>query len=280
MLRVPGSRVRTCSRSRAGGDVRVVYSPLDAVTLAREHPRRGRSSSSASASRRPRRPTPWPCYQANKRGCATSRCWSRTCWCRPPSPRSWSRRQPRAGVPGRRPRVQRDGHVGIRRWWRATTCRSWSPASSRSTCWRASAAPVLQLERGEARGRERLRPRRAAEPATSRTADAGRGLRGHRSWLARHRRDPAERLAAARSRTATSTPKCASTCRTSAPRSPAVPQRRGAAGLLKPNQCPAFGKECTPRTPSAPRWCRAKARARPTITTGASSTGSTSPPPD
>jgi hydrogenase expression/formation protein HypD len=39
-------------------------------------------------------------------------------------------------------------------------------------------------------------------------------------------------------------------------------------GLLKPNQCPAFGKECTPRTPSAPRWCRARARARRIISMG------------
>ena len=39
-----------------GGDVRVVYSPLDALKLARENPDR-RWCSSASASRRPRRPT-------------------------------------------------------------------------------------------------------------------------------------------------------------------------------------------------------------------------------
>ena len=40
MLRVPGSREDLFAVKAAGGDVRVVYSPLDAVTLARAHPDR------------------------------------------------------------------------------------------------------------------------------------------------------------------------------------------------------------------------------------------------
>ena len=40
MLRVPGSRGDLLSAKAAGGDVRAVYSPLDAVRLAREHPER------------------------------------------------------------------------------------------------------------------------------------------------------------------------------------------------------------------------------------------------
>jgi hydrogenase expression/formation protein HypD len=40
MLRVPGSRDDLFAVRAAGGDVRVVYSPLDAVRLAREHPDR------------------------------------------------------------------------------------------------------------------------------------------------------------------------------------------------------------------------------------------------
>ncbi|MCZ7649076.1 MAG: hydrogenase formation protein HypD [Planctomycetota bacterium] len=40
MLRVPGSRGDLFSVKAGGGDVRVVYSPLDAVTLARANPRR------------------------------------------------------------------------------------------------------------------------------------------------------------------------------------------------------------------------------------------------
>ena len=40
MLRVPGSRTDLLSVKAAGGDVRMVYSPLDAVKLARKHPGR------------------------------------------------------------------------------------------------------------------------------------------------------------------------------------------------------------------------------------------------
>ncbi len=40
MLRVPGSRKDLFTVKSEGGDVRVVYSPMDAVTLAKEHPDR------------------------------------------------------------------------------------------------------------------------------------------------------------------------------------------------------------------------------------------------
>lgn len=40
MLRVPGSETDLLSVKAQGGDVRIVYSPLDAVTLARKHPDR------------------------------------------------------------------------------------------------------------------------------------------------------------------------------------------------------------------------------------------------
>ncbi|HUK65077.1 MAG TPA: hydrogenase formation protein HypD, partial [Dongiaceae bacterium] len=40
MLRVPGSRTDLLSVKAAGGDVRIVYSPLDAVKLAQRHPDR------------------------------------------------------------------------------------------------------------------------------------------------------------------------------------------------------------------------------------------------
>ena len=40
MLRVPGSSADLLGRQAAGADVRVVYSPLDAVKIAREHPDR------------------------------------------------------------------------------------------------------------------------------------------------------------------------------------------------------------------------------------------------
>lgn len=40
MIRVPGSRKSLQQAKAEGADVRILYSPLDAVTLAREHPRR------------------------------------------------------------------------------------------------------------------------------------------------------------------------------------------------------------------------------------------------
>jgi len=40
MLRVPGSEQDLLAVKSAGGDVRIVYSPLDAVTLAQQHPER------------------------------------------------------------------------------------------------------------------------------------------------------------------------------------------------------------------------------------------------
>jgi len=40
MLRVPGTGIDLLTAKARGGDVRIVYSPLDAVTLARQHPTR------------------------------------------------------------------------------------------------------------------------------------------------------------------------------------------------------------------------------------------------
>ena len=57
MLRVPGGRGSLLEAKARGADVRMVYSPLDALELARRESRSARSSSSRSASRR-RRPRP------------------------------------------------------------------------------------------------------------------------------------------------------------------------------------------------------------------------------
>ena len=67
MLRVPGSRGDLLQLKAQGGDVRIVYSPLDAVNLAAANPHR-RSCFSPSASRRPRRPTRWRSGWRKKRG--------------------------------------------------------------------------------------------------------------------------------------------------------------------------------------------------------------------
>ena len=61
MLRVPGTDRDLLSVKAAGGDVRIVYSPLDALTIAAREPATSRSCFSPSASKPPRRATRWPC---------------------------------------------------------------------------------------------------------------------------------------------------------------------------------------------------------------------------
>ena len=95
-------RPRPVPRSRAqGGDVRVVYSPLDALKIARENPDRevvffGIGFETTAP------PNAMAVYQARAaRRARTSACWSRTCWCRRRSRRSCSRRP--AGCRGSSP---------------------------------------------------------------------------------------------------------------------------------------------------------------------------------
>ena len=54
MMRVPGSNGSLLDAKAAGADIRMVYSPLDALRIAKQNPD-ARSSSSRSGSRRPRR---------------------------------------------------------------------------------------------------------------------------------------------------------------------------------------------------------------------------------
>ena len=68
MLRVPGSDRDLFQRQERGWRRAIVYSPLDAVQMARENPGRSRWSSSASGSRPRRRPTRWPCTWRRRQG--------------------------------------------------------------------------------------------------------------------------------------------------------------------------------------------------------------------
>ena len=68
MLRVAGTGGDLLGAKSRGGDVRVVYSPLDALTDRPGQPGPRRSCSSPSASRRPRPPTPWPPIRPSARG--------------------------------------------------------------------------------------------------------------------------------------------------------------------------------------------------------------------
>ena len=149
MLRVPGSSQDLFRIKSAGGDVRVVYSPLDALKLARENPDRQvvffgigfETTAPANA---------MTVYQAKRLGIANfSLLVSHVLV--PPAIA--------AIMESPTCRVQAflaAGHVcsvmGTARVPAAgrevPACRSWSPASSRWTSSRASGGPSLQLEAG------------------------------------------------------------------------------------------------------------------------------------
>ena len=86
-LRVPGSRCDLLTVKANGGDVRIVYSPMDAVKLAREQPGK-QVVFLPSVSRPPPRPRPWRPIGRGTRDCATFPCLSRTFWSRRPWKRS------------------------------------------------------------------------------------------------------------------------------------------------------------------------------------------------
>ena len=67
MLRVPGSHGDLFTLKSQGADIRVVYSPLDCLKIARPI-RRSRSSSSPSDSRPRRRPMPCWCTGESRKG--------------------------------------------------------------------------------------------------------------------------------------------------------------------------------------------------------------------
>ena len=132
MLRVPGSERDLFQVRSEGGDVRIVYSPLDAVQLAREHPQRQvvffgigfETTAPANA---------MAVHVAKNEGLENfSMLVSHVLV--PPAmcAASWA--------PG-----------NIRPWSKSTASRSSSRASNRSTCSRASAAPSICSSRAAAR---------------------------------------------------------------------------------------------------------------------------------
>ena len=91
MLRVPGSEKDLFRIKSEGGDIRTVYSPLDAVKFAREI-LIARLSFSESVVKRPLQPMRWRCFWLNSRIYRTFRCWFRTFSCRRRLPQLWNRR--------------------------------------------------------------------------------------------------------------------------------------------------------------------------------------------
>ncbi len=140
MLRVPGSTTDLLALKARGADVRIVYSPLDALQDRAWPTRTGRSSSSRSASRRRRRPTRWRSREAARRGIDNFSVLVSHVLV-PPAMIALleSPDEPGPGVPGRRPRLRGHGLDRVRADRREVPrARSSSPASSRSTCSRAS----------------------------------------------------------------------------------------------------------------------------------------------
>ena len=90
MLRVPGSQSDLFRVRAAGGDVRIVYSPMEALKIARQNPQRqvvffGIGFETTAP------PTPWRSGRRNAKVCAISPCSPRTCWFRPRSACCWPR---------------------------------------------------------------------------------------------------------------------------------------------------------------------------------------------
>ena len=83
MLRVPGTSKSLFDAKAEGADVRIVYSPLDALKLAKQNPERQvvffavgfETTAPANA---------MAAWQADTITSTISRCSSRTCWCLPP----------------------------------------------------------------------------------------------------------------------------------------------------------------------------------------------------
>ena len=80
-------------------------------------------------------------------------------------------------------------------------------------------------------------------------AVAGRGLRGDRSRLAGHRRHPEERLAADAAYRDFDAEERFQISGIHTDESPLCKAGDVLRGAIKPGECPAFGKECTPRHP-------------------------------
>ena len=205
------------------------------------------------------------------RGCETSRCSSRTCSCRRRSRRSCGRPGNRVqGVPRRRARLQRDGHLAVsarsrHRFGVPIVVTGFEPLDLLEGIRRAVRA---------AGGRDAPRwrtpiPRVVSERGNeaAQARDRG-GLRAGRPGLAWHRRDPgaaaggssdAYREFDAEDRFAVAG--------ITAVRVAALPERRGAQGHAQAQPVPGLRQGVHAADAArAPRWCRARAPARPTTT--------------
>ncbi len=271
---------RPAHRQGPGGDVRIVYSPLDAVAH-----RQGASGQAGRVLRRrvsrpPRRPTPWPCLRRGARGSPTSPCSSRTSSCRRP----WRRSCPR-------PQNRVQGFLAAGHVCTVMGYAEYEPIAAKYRVpivvtgfepldiLQGIAMCVAQLEAGRAEVENqyaRSVRREGNQPAQQLIREVFQVVRAQ---VARRGRDPAERPGSAARRMRTSTPSAGSAwpprARTSTSEclSGLVLQ-----GVLKPHECPAFGTRCTPERPLGAPMVSSEGRLRRLLPLPADATTPTPPP--
>ena len=196
MLRVPGSSKDLFAIKSAGGDVRVVYSPLDALKLARDNPDRQvvffgigfETTAPANA---------MTVYQARKQGIT-----------------NFSLLVSHVLVPPAIAAIMESPRCRVQAFLAAGHVCSVMGTSEYPALAERYEVPIvvtgfepldilegirrtlIQLESGSTRAGERLLPGRDGRGQPAGDGDAARRLRGHRPHLARHRDDPGERLEA------------------------------------------------------------------------------------
>ena len=199
MLRVPGSSKSLFDAKAEGADVRIVYSPLDALKLARSESSSGKSCSSPSVLKPPHRPTPWPRGRPITSTSIIFRFWFRMCWC-PPRWKRCSRRT-----------------IALCRdfWPQDTSAPSWAtknifrlPSSYKVPIVVTGFEPldilegilmtVSQLEEGRHEVENQYARATAPRRQPPRAGTHYRSVRGREPPVARPRRNSRERLPAAR----------------------------------------------------------------------------------
>ena len=246
--------------------MRIVYSPLDATRIAADNPDKEvvffgvgfETTAPANA---------MSVLHGQRLGLTNFRFWCPTYWCRPPCRRSCRRRP--TGCRASSPRVMSArswARVNTGRWSRGSGFLSWSPVSSPGPSRGRQVVGLLESGKAELRN---AYPR--AVTATGNTvaqqalADVfvvtdrqwrGIGMIPQSGWTLspKYAGFDAERRFGVADLTVQESAEC---------HAGEVLQ-----GLLKPNQCPAFGTTCTPRTPLGRRWCPARVRVRRTTSSG------------
>ncbi len=250
MLRVPGSERDLYSVKAAGGDVRVVYSPLDAVRIAQANPDKQvvffaigfETTAPANA---------MTVLMADRLGLTNfSLVVSHVLV--PPAIRalleSPSRRVQGFLAAGHVCTVMGLGQYAplVEQYHVPIVVTGFEPLDVLEGIRRV----LGQLEAGEARARQRV-PEGGVAGGQPRGAEGrGPGVRGHRPGLARDRHHPGQRLAARPGVRAVRRREAVRRQRDRHRESPLCRSGEVLQGLIKPSDCEAFGTECTPRQPA------------------------------